>query len=141
MKCTVAQKPRGARDEAVCRQPLVNNVCERKEVNTEILSFLFALTATTNQKSSSISPPPLASHIHFTIGHRQGLPGYLMLKTWVINKCQGELMRRFWKNPAHSRALGRRPTICRMQNSISNAPNEKLSIIVFCAMQSVNISF
>lgn len=106
---------------------------KRREVNAKIFSFLSALTGTANQKSFAISPPPLASHIHFTIGHRQGLLGYLMSKSQVINKCQGELMRRFWKNPAHSRALGRCPGICRTQNNVSAAPNEKLSIILLCA--------
>lgn len=141
VKCTVAQIPWGVWDEAVCLQPLVNNVRKRREVNAKIFSFLFALTATANQKSFAISPPPLASHIHFTIGHRQGLLGYLMSKTRVINKCQGELMLCFWKDLAHSRALGRRPGICRIQNKVTTAPNEKLSIILLCAMQRVNIYF
>lgn len=134
VKCTVAQIPWGVWDEAVRLQPLVNNVCKRREVNAKIFSFLSALTATANQKSFAISPPPLASHIHFTIGHRQGLLGYLMSKTQVINKCQEELMWRFWKDLACSRALGTRPGICRMQNKVSTAPNEKLSIILPCAV-------
>lgn len=118
VKYTVAQIPWGVWDEAVCLQPLVNNVRKRREVNAKIFSFLFALTASANQKSFAISPPPLASHIHFTIGHRQGLLGYLMSKTQVINKCQGELMWCFWKDLANSRALGRHPGICRIKSRL-----------------------